>query len=154
MRDLVQQPVKRTLGTIRVGQWISAIGSLAGLSTMAGLLYSCQFAGPKLSIHARDNGVRIQGRFLGEYDLGFERVRINQTTTGHVVCEVVGTAKADLHLIAGTNTREMMFGPAATVEFRSGSESCSLAKGQTYAVTIWGNNGWGNVRASSLRVQF
>jgi hypothetical protein len=66
----------------------------------------------------------------------------------------MGSTTADLHLAAGTNTLETMFTPGAAMQFRSGSGSCALANGQSYQVTVWGNNGWGNVRASSVTVQF
>ena len=55
---------------------------------------------------------------------------------------------------AGLNTPQTMFAPGASVVFRAGSDSCQLAPGKRHQVTAWGNNGRGNVRPSSIPLQF
>ena len=87
------------------------------------LTYSCQFAGPALSVYPADRGSRIEGRFLGEYALDFERVRIDEIETGAVMCDLSGRTTADIDLVAGVNTPQTMFQPGATVVFRVGSDS-------------------------------
>ena len=117
---------------------------------MVFVTYSCQIAGPTLTALPRGDHLRVEGRFLGEYELGFERVRIEDDKTQEVICDLSGRTTADIDLIAGLNTPQTMFGPEAEVTFRGGSEACQLERGKGYRVTAWGNNGWGNVRASSI----
>ncbi len=136
---------------------IKALGivALAVSGLAVGLVtYSCQLAGPTLSVYPAGHGVHIEGRFLGEYELGFERVRIDEIGTGTVVCDLSGSTNADIDLSAGLNTPQTMFQPDVAVVFRAGADSCRLADGKGYRVTAWGNNGWGNVRASSVRIRF
>jgi hypothetical protein len=134
---------------------VLGIVALAVLVLAVGLVTdSCQFAGPVLSVYPADHGLHIEGRFLGEYSLDFERVRIDEIETGAVICDLSGRTTADIDLVAGVNTPPTMFQSGATVVFRVGSDSCRLVDGKSYRVTAWGNNGWGNVRASSVRIQF
>jgi hypothetical protein len=134
---------------------VVGIVAVAVLFLAVGLVtYSWQVAGPRLSVYPVERGARIEGRFLGEYSLDFDRVRIEEIETGNVVCDVSGRTTADIDLVAGLNTPEPMFRPGATVVFRAGADSCPLANGTPYRVTAWGNNGSGNVRPSSVRIQF
>jgi len=71
-----------------------------------------------------------------------------------VICDVSGRTTADIDLIAGVNTPQTMFERGSTVAFRAGSDACRLVTGKSYRVTAWGNNGWGNVRASSISIRF
>jgi hypothetical protein len=116
--------------------------------------YSCQIAGPRLTAHQRGDHLRVEGRFLGEYSLGFERVRIEDPETRNVICEMFGRTTADVDLIAGPNTPQTMFGPESEVVFHAGPAACQLVPGKSYRLTAWGNNGWGNVRASSIVLRF
>ena len=134
---------------------VLGIVTLAVLALVVGLVtYSCQLRGPTLSVYPADRCVRIEGRFLGEYSLGFERVRIDEIRTGAVICDLSGRTTADIDLVAGINTPETMFGSGTNVVFRAGSDSCRLASGKSYRITAWGNNGSGNVRPSSVSIQF
>ena len=126
---------------------------LLGLGVVVAM-YSCQVAGPRLTAHQRGDHLRVEGRFLGEYSLGFERVRIEEHQTRSVICDMSGRTTADVDLIAGANTPETMFGPESEVVFRAGPGACQLLPGKSYRLTAWGNNGWGNVRASSILLRF
>ena len=116
--------------------------------------YSSQVRGPTLTALQRGDHVRVEGRFLGEYSLGFERVRIEDPETGAVICDMSGRTNADIDLAVGVNTPQTMFGAGSDVIFRAGSGVCQLARGQSYELTAWGNNGSGNIRASSILLQF
>jgi hypothetical protein len=135
----------KLVGIVAVAVLVLAVGLVT---------YLWQVAGPTLSVYPVERGVHIEGRFLGEYSLDFERVRIDEIETDTVVCDVSGRTTADIDLVAGRNTPETMFRPGATVVFRAGNGSCPLASGTSYRVTAWGNNGAGNVRPSSVRIQF
>ncbi len=95
----------------------------------------------------------IRGRFLGEYELGFERVRIKDAVSEAVICDISGDVNADFHLTPGINTPPTMFGHDVHVMFEYGSGACRLMANHDYVVTAWGNNGWGNVRSSSIRIR-
>jgi hypothetical protein len=128
---------------------VAAAGALTAL-----LAYASWIAGPGLSAHRIGDRIHVEGRFLGEYSLGFERVRIEDAATGAVICDVSGRTSADLDLRPGANTPATMFERGATVQFRVGAGTCRLSSGHGYRVTAWGNNGWGSVRPSSIHVRF
>src|SRR5689334_16344728 len=89
---------------------VLGIVALAVLVLAVGLVtYSCQFAGPVLSVYPADHGLHIEGRFLDEYSLDFERVRIDEIETGAVICDLSGRTTADIDLVAGVNTPPTMF---------------------------------------------
>lgn len=80
--------------TSRISASFPRASVLVIVSTFAALLYSCEIAGPRLSVHPASDGADIHGRFLGEYDLGFARVRINDLATGITVCEQAALKKS------------------------------------------------------------
>ena len=47
-----------------------------------------------------------------------------------------------------------MFARGSAVTFAIGSGACRLSPDRSYRVTAWGNNGWGNVRPSSIDIRF
>jgi hypothetical protein len=127
-------------------------GSAVALALLA---HSCFIAGPHLSASRGAEVVHIQGRFLGEYSLRFERTRVALAGSDEPVCEFFGTTRADIDLQPGLNTPKTMFGPTARVAAAPGTPgACHIVPGETYRVTAWGNNGWGRVRPSSILVQF
>lgn len=144
------KPVPGSFSRRSVAQlgWL-IIGLLAGRT-----MYSCAVAGPALTSSASGAGVLVQSRFLGEYALGFERVRISETDTGAVVCDFSGDLSSDIHLAAGLNLPDAMFGPGRSAKpLPEGADACRLDQGRPYSVTVWGNNGWGYVRSTTVRVQ-
>src|SRR5262245_39370437 len=110
-------PRKRALPVLKVlGLSFAAVLTLV----VVFVTYSCQLAGPTLTALQRGDRLRVEGRFLGEYSLGFERVRIEDDKTQEVICDLSGRTTADIDLIAGLNTPQTMFGPKAEVTFRAG----------------------------------
>src|SRR5690606_27220072 len=96
---------------------------------------------------------RIAGRFLGEYSLGFQRVKIVDAATSNVICEFVGDTNADIDLAQGINTPAMMFGRDTKLVSMEASGTCELKPGQLYEVIAWGSNGFGKIRPSTIRVR-
>src|SRR5262245_50297835 len=123
------------LKVLRIGA-VSIV--VAGIAFLA---YACGIAGPHLTAVAVSDGWHIEGRVLGEYSLGFERVRITDVDSGAVICDVSGQLQSDLDLARGINTPATMFGRDADVIFHRGSDACQLMSGRGYLVTAWGNNG-------------
>jgi len=131
---------------------ISAVSIVvAGVAVLA---YAWGVARPRLTAVPIGDRWRIEGRFLGEYALGFERLRITDAESDAVICDVSGRLPAGVDLARGFNTAARMFGPSAEARFLHGSDACQLMSGRGYLVTAWGNNGWGNVRPSSIRIRF
>jgi hypothetical protein len=96
--------------------------------------------------------VRIEGRFLGEYSLGFERLKIQAGSTS--VCDLVGDWNSNLELRAGVNTAATMFVDEEAKSAPDPSRECRLERGQRYRATVWGNNGYGTIRPASIDVEF
>ena len=127
----------------------------AGTSVLTAALVarSCFVAGPHLTVARRAGTVHIAGRFLGEYSLGFERLSITSAGSEVVVCGFLGSTTADVVLRPGLNTPQSLFGPAAQVSVAPGAPTeCRLTPGRSYRVTVWGNNGSGRLRPSSIDV--
>ncbi len=137
--------------TVRI---VGIVVVAAASAVVALFIYSSRIAGPRLSAHRIGNRVHVEGRFLGDYSLDFERVRIEDAATGAVICDVSGRTSADLDLQPGANTPETMFERGSAVLFRIGAGTCRLSSSQDYRVTAWGNNGWGNVRPASIHIRF
>jgi len=68
---------------------IALVVFVIGLTT-----YSCLIAGPHLTARGSGDGIRIEGRFLGEYSLGFNRVQIRDIGSDAVICDIVGSWNA------------------------------------------------------------
>jgi hypothetical protein len=117
------------------------------------LAYSMERAGPHLTAELRGDRWHIEGRFLSEYSLGFERVKIVDAETSGVICEFAGDTNADIDLVQGINTPAMMFGGDTKLISTQSSRTCELKSGQVYEVTAWGNNGFGKIRPSSIQVR-
>jgi hypothetical protein len=117
------------------------------------VVYSCENAGPRLSATVVGDRLHIKGRFLGEYELGFQRVRIQDAASEAVICDMSGDVNADVDLTPGINTPSTMFGHDVQVTFQNGSGACQLLANHEYVVTLWGNNGFGNVRSSSIPIR-
>ncbi|MFL6548210.1 MAG: hypothetical protein ACJ8OJ_05910, partial [Povalibacter sp.] len=82
-----------------------------------------------------------------------ERVKIEAVSSRNVVCEFVGRTNADIDLVQGINASATMFGRENNVAVMQSSATCELHAGQAYVVTVWGNNGYGKVRPSSIQVR-
>ena len=130
-----------------------AAGLLALIA--AAIAYPVFIAGPDLKASSRGDGVHLEGRFLGEYALGFERFEIRDGISGNLLCKLAGSFPSDVDLRPGLNTPLSMFGADARVDSHPGTVAeCHLAAGHRYKITAWGNNGCGFVLPSSISVQF
>jgi hypothetical protein len=127
---------------------------IAALPLLAYVAYSVSMSGPLLTAYPGDGSVRIEGRFLGEYVLGFERLKIQAGSTSRIVCDLEGHWSSDLELRGGVNTVATMFPRDRSRSTPDSTRECRLARGQRYRVTVWGNNGWGHVRPASIDVEF
>ena len=136
--------------------WISALKPVVAMVFLGftAVCYLVASAGPRLTIIRTTEWTAIEGRFLGEYSLGFDRLRIATVDKRVVVCDLAGNWGPDLKLRAGVNTTETMFGSVPASNGPNIEPTCEVKRGQTYRVTVWGNNGSGWSRPSSTEVQF
>jgi hypothetical protein len=118
------------------------------------LAYSSYRGGPHLTAELHGNRWRIHGSFFGLHPLGFERVRIANATSSGVICEFVGHTNSDIDLVQGINTPIMMFGTDTKLASIPDSHACELRPGTAFELTVWGNNGFGHERPSSIQVRF
>lgn len=98
--------------------------------------------------------MRIEGRFLGEYVLGFERLTIQTASTFRTACDLVGTWSSDLNLRVGVNTIGTIFLDDGRISPADSRRECRLDRGGRYRVTVWGNSGYGRVRPASVHAEF
>jgi hypothetical protein len=90
----------------------------------------------------------IDSRFLGEYHLGVERIRIGGESVRETIVDVrdpEGRLPDVFRLVEGANHLELPDGERATFELRSD---------EPYVLMLCGNNGWGRTtcRSKSVRV--
>lgn len=146
----LKPPVRDRPPTLAKGCLLVFAGAAALTAVL--IAHSCFVAGPHLTVARRADTVHIAGRFLGEYSLGFERLSITSAGS-EVVCGFLGSTTADVVLRPGLNTPQSLFGPTAEVSVAPGAPNeCRLTPGHSYRVTVWGNNGSGRVRPSSIDV--
>jgi hypothetical protein len=139
---------------VRASRTVGIVIGATLVAVAVPLIYLSQIAGPGLSARRIGDRVRVEGRFLGEYALDFERVRIEEAASGAAICDFAWRTPADLDLAPGVNTPVTMFAQGSVVTFRVGGGACRLVPGQRYRVTAWGNNGWGTVRPTSIDIRF
>lgn len=95
---------------------------------IVGIILYLHFKGPNLVISTTKNSVVINSVFLGDYHLGFSKIRIIQ-------------------LKYGTNTEASIFGSAP----QDGLQKNCILNQQKYIVEVWGNNGFANqTKATTL----
>lgn len=152
LRDVVgrQNDVISSMSTVRKLCFGFLAIVVAGTIFVA---YTIVRAGPDLTAELDGDRWHIEGRFLGEYSLGFRRVKIVDAATSIVICEIAGNTNADIDLAQGINTPAMMFGRDARFVSVMPSGTCELKLGRLYDVIAWGNNGFGEVRPSAIRIR-
>jgi|GEM_PF-6588915 len=104
-------------------------------------------SGTSLTAAHTSHEVHISARFLGDYALGLQRMQIRrQAEHDDVVCQYDGTMPSDLYFQAGHNTFSRV-----THQTKPKSDwACDLRQDEGYILTVWGNNGFGDIRPSTL----
>lgn len=119
---------------------------------IVGIILYLHFKGPNLVISTTKNSVVINSVFLGDYHLGFSKIRIIQYKNNALVCELIHRHyfRADdaiIQLKYGTNTEASIFGSAP----QDGLQKNCILNQQKYIVEVWGNNGFANqTKATTL----
>jgi len=102
------------------------------------------FSGPSFDIQNRDKSFVINNLFLGEYGLGFEKIKIVDQN-GQKIFESSLRCCEPITLTAGFNE----------VVSESGEKSYfTLGKNTTYKVTLFGNNGNGYSNPGTITIEF
>lgn len=121
---------------------------------ISGIVYVC-FKGPSLTIEYKNDTVLIDSIFLGEYHLGFNRIKILDQVDQSVVCEIfasdIQTQNEEIEwsnqikLHRGLNNAYSIFTLNNTDTTK---QKCEL-KNQKYIVYVWGNNGFSVTEAKT-----
>ena len=103
---------------------------------------------PSVVVAAYGKELVIDSRFLGEYHLGIERIRIGGESGREAIVDVrdpEGRLPDVFRLVEGVNHLGLPDGERATFELHSD---------EPYVLTLCGNNGWGRTtcRSKSVRV--
>jgi hypothetical protein len=120
---------------------------VAAICVLIGLKLTV-WSAPGIVVAAYGKELVIDSRFLGEYRLGVERIRIGGESGREAIVDVrdpEGQLPDVFRLVEGVNHLELPDGERATFELRSE---------EPYVLTLCGNNGWGRTtcRSKSLRV--
>ena len=101
------------------------------------------WSGPNLDISAKGSEAKVESVFLGEYELGITRLRIeNDDSTSPVVD--VKDSRAGI-----PNVFKLRVGENQIAHSQGTLSRFVLKEAEPYVLTLCGNNGWGRVRCSS-----
>lgn len=104
---------------------------------IVGIILYLHFKGPNLVISTTKNSVVINSVFLGDYHLGFSKIRIIQYKNNALVCELIHrhyfrANDAIIQLKYGTNTEASIFGSAP----QDGLQKNCILNQQKYIVSV------------------
>ena len=138
--------------------WRSAFGKVAAVALgvvalcAMGVYYLVCISGPRLVVTHDGAEVGIEPQFL-EYDLGIDRLLIEDVTDGRRVLVATASGEKPMMLIRlkpGIQDLMTLIGPNGRAI--DGEHPIRLVHGHKYRVTISGNNGFANSTSSSVLV--
>ena len=125
---------------------------------------------PNVQVYNMQDEILLENIFLGEYYLGFDKIKIQSLSNHTVICEIKhypniyledpqqvyalkeythkGNYKQAIKLKKGSNDEQSIWGIAPK---HSQKKPCLLKKG-TYTVSVWGNNGFGFSTLKRLKI--
>lgn len=117
---------------------------------------------PHVHIYHEHNEIILENIFLGEYYLGFNKLKIQSIPSHTVICEIEYQSDTDfnpqrqhhvkeqIRLKKGFNDEQSIWG---YIPKHTAQKSC-LLKNETYLVSVWGNNGSGFSMRKRLKITF
>ncbi len=141
------------------------------LVIILGLVISYPFIkSPNVYIYREQHEIILENIFLGEYYLGFNKLKIQSIQNHTLICEIehphilypedrqqVNTHQVSIHqannkqqirLKKGINDQLSIWGSA----FQHPTAKPCLLKNETYIVSVWGNNGSGFSTRKRLKI--
>ena len=141
------------------------------LVIILGLVISYPFIkSPNVHIYREQHEIILENIFLGEYYLGFNKLKIQSIQNHALLCEIehhhmlypedrqqVNTHQVSIHqannkqqirLKKGINDELSIWGSA----FQHPTAKPCLLKNETYIVSVWGNNGSGFSTRKRLKI--
>jgi len=141
------------------------------LVIILGLVISYPFIkSPNVHIYREQHEIILENIFLGEYYLGFNKLKIQSIQNHTLICEIehshmphpedqqqVNTHQVSIHqannkqqirLKKGINDELSIWGSA----FQHPTAKPCLLKNETYIVSVWGNNGSGFSTRKRLKI--
>lgn len=141
------------------------------LVIILGLVISYPFIkSPNVHIYREQHEIILENNFLGEYYLGFNKLKIQSIQNHTLICEIehshmphpedrqqVNTHQVSIHqannkqqirLKKGINDELSIWGSA----FQHPTAKPCLLKNETYMVSVWGNNGSGFSTRKRLKI--
>ena len=141
------------------------------LVIILGLVISYPFIkSPNVHIYREQHEIILENNFLGEYYLGFNKLKIQSIQNHTLICEIehshmphpedrqqVNTHQVSIHqannkqqirLKKGINDELSIWGSA----FQHPTVKPCLLKNETYMVSVWGNNGSGFSTRKRLKI--
>jgi len=122
--------------------WSTGVIVVIALLVLLGMKLTI-WSGPDLDISSKGSEAKVKSVFLGEYELGITRLRIENEGPGTPVVDV-----QDSH--GGIpNVFELRLGENQIAHSQGTLARFVLKEADPYVLTLCGNNGWGRIRCSS-----
>jgi hypothetical protein len=125
------------------------------LVIILGLLISYPFIKPpNVYIYREQHEIILENIFLGEYYLGFNKLKIQSIQNHTLLCEIehphmlYPEDQQQIRLKKGINDELSIWGSA----FQHPTAKPCLLKNETYIVSVWGNNGSGFSTRKRLKI--
>jgi hypothetical protein len=130
--------MKRTMVVV----WSSGAITVISLLVLLGMRFTV-WSGPNLEISSDGPRADVRSIFLGEYQLGISRLRVETTDTHSVAVDLNDSgARIPSVLTLQVGENEVSFSGGSPAHF-------VLDDRKSYELTLCGNNGWGRIRCSS-----
>lgn len=101
------------------------------------------WSGPNLDISAKGSEAKVESVFLGEYELGITRLRIESDDSSSLVVDL-NNSHGGIPNVFDLRVGENQIGHSEGTVSRF-----VLKAAKPYVLTLCGNNGWGRIRCSS-----
>jgi hypothetical protein len=100
-------------------------------------------SGPNLDISAKGSEAKVESVFLGEYELGITRLRIETDDPNTLVLDMKDSHGRIPHVF------DLRVGENQIAHSQGTLSRFVLKEAEPYVLTLCGNNGWGRIRCSS-----
>ncbi|MFW1748516.1 hypothetical protein ACG9XW_20245 [Acinetobacter guillouiae] len=125
------------------------------LVIILGLVISYPFIkSPNVYIYREQHEIILENIFLGEYYLGFNKLKIQSIQNHTLLCEIEHPHmlhpedRQQIRLKKGINDELSIWGST----FQHPTAKPCLLKNETYIVSVWGNNGSGFSTRKRLKI--
>lgn len=122
--------------------WSSGAVVVIALIVLLGMNLTV-WSGPGLDISAKGPTAEVKSVFLGEYELGITRLRIESSDSDSPVVDVRDSNGGI------PNVFDLRVGENQIAGSKGATSRFMLKEAEPYTLTLCGNNGWGRNRCSS-----